>query len=127
VDILQFPCVKDVHHDLDLTQCTGESKDVHHDLDLTQCIGESQDVDHDLDDKQELELSQEHAPDIMMANRAQFSSQHYMRSSTDRNCGRFSKYLTIKIGDSTHDDDEKMQQPQEGSLNHQNINQLVVV
>jgi hypothetical protein len=100
---------QDVHHDQDLTQCPGESKDVHHDLDLTQCTEESQDVDHDLDDKQELELSQEHTPDIMMANRAQFSSQHYMRSSPDRNCGRFSKYLTSKIGDSKHDDDEKMQ------------------
>jgi hypothetical protein len=32
-----------------------------------------------------------------------------MRSSPDRNCGRFSKYLTSKIGDSKHDDDEKMQ------------------
>jgi hypothetical protein len=29
--------------------------------------------------------------------------------SPDRNCGRFSKYLTSKIGDSKHDDDEKMQ------------------
>ena len=100
---------QDVHHDLYLTQYTGESQDVHHDLDLTQCTGESQDVDHDLDDEQELELSQEHTSDITMANKAQFSSQHYMRNSPDRNCGRFSKYLTSKIGDSKHDDDEKMQ------------------
>ena len=98
-----------VHNDLYLTQCTGESQDIHHDLDLTQCTGESQNVHPDLNDKQQLELSQEHTTDIMVENKAQFSSQHYMKISPDGNCGGISKYLTSKIGDSKHDDDEKVQ------------------